>query len=139
MENNLLRTCYNVRLIDRLSIADMHREPSLVSLEQRRKIQLLSLMYIYNSFANVERVFVRNTRQGNRYHFCVENYQGGKYKSSPYFKGTILWDSLPVDIITSPAIKEFKLKLRRLLILETQRRQYEGNNTPLGCYTDQGP
>ena len=89
MENNLLRTCYNVRLIDRLSIADMHREPSLISLEQRRKIQLLSLMYIYNSFANVERVFVRNTRQGNRYHVRVENYQGGKYKSGQYFKGTI--------------------------------------------------
>ena len=25
------------------------------------------------------------------------------------------------------------------LILETQRRQYEGHNTPLGYYTDQGP
>ena len=53
-------------------------------------------------------------RQGNRYHFRVENYQGGKYKSSPFFKGTILWDSLPDEIITCPTIKEFKLKLRRL-------------------------
>ena len=24
-------------------------------------------------------------------------------------------------------------------LFETQRRQYEGHNTPLGCYTDQGP
>ena len=92
----------------------MHRESSLISLEQRRKIQVLSLIYIYKSFAYVERVFVRNTRQGNRYHFCVENYQRGKYKSSPIFKGTILWDSLPDEIITCPTIKEFKLKLRRL-------------------------
>ena len=26
-----------------------------------------------------------------------------------------------------------------MLIKETQRRQYEGHNTPLCCYTDQGP
>ena len=26
-----------------------------------------------------------------------------------------------------------------ILILETQRRQYEGHNTPLGYHTDQGP
>ena len=26
----------------------------------------------------------------------------------------------------------------KLLIEETQRRQYEGHNTPLGCHTDQG-
>ena len=26
-----------------------------------------------------------------------------------------------------------------VLIKETQRRQYEGHNTPLGCYADQGP
>ena len=26
-----------------------------------------------------------------------------------------------------------------VIILETQRRQYEGHNTPLDFYTDQGP
>ena len=34
IENNILRTCYNVRLVDRLSLVGMHREASLVSLEQ---------------------------------------------------------------------------------------------------------
>ena len=44
IENKILRTSYrpNVRLVDRLSIVDMHREASLISLEQRRKIQLSS-------------------------------------------------------------------------------------------------
>ena len=86
MVNNLLRTCYNVRLLDRWSLVDMHCEASLVSLEQRRTVQLLGLMYVYKDFANVERIFARNTRQGNRYNFRTENYQSGKYKSSPYFK-----------------------------------------------------
>ena len=39
--------CYNVRLLDRLSLLEIHREANLASLEQRRHIQLLCLMYIY--------------------------------------------------------------------------------------------
>ena len=70
----------------------MHREASLVSLEQRRIVQLLSLMYIYKGFANVEHIFVRNTRQGDRYNFHTETYQGSKYKNSPYFKGSTIFD-----------------------------------------------
>ena len=46
MENNLLQACFNVRLIDRLPLVDMHLEASLVSLEQRRQIPTLGLMYI---------------------------------------------------------------------------------------------
>ena len=62
MENNILRNCYNVRLLDQWSLVDIHREASLVSLEQRRPVQLLGLMYVYKGFSNVERVFARNTR-----------------------------------------------------------------------------
>ena len=52
----------------------MHHEANLVSVEQRRYIQLLCLM-LYTNFVNVERVFARNTRQGHRYNFRVDNYQ----------------------------------------------------------------
>ena len=114
IQNNVLRTCYNVRLMDRLSLFDMHREACLVSLEQRRKTQLLGLMYIYKNFHNVERTFERNTRQGNRYHFITDAYQSGKYQRSPYYKGTLLWDSLPADIIILPTLLEFKVRLKRL-------------------------
>ena len=85
-----------------------------MSLEQRRKIQTLSLMYIYKNFANVERIFVRNTHQGNRYNFRVENYQNSKYRNSPYFKGSNLWDNLPIDVINVPTLGEFKAKLKRI-------------------------
>ena len=102
-----------MRLLDRLSLVDMHRDASLVSLEQRRKLQLLGLMYIYKNCRNVERIFPRNTRQGERYHFRTDNYQSGKYKSSPYFKGTLSWDSLAVDVITQPTLLEFKRIIKR--------------------------
>ena len=112
IQNNCLRICYNVRLLDRLSLNDMHREANLLSLEQRRYIQLLCLMYIYCSFVNVEHVFARNTRQGFRYNFRVDNFQSAKYQSSPYFKGTILWDRLPNDVISKPTLLEFKRDIK---------------------------
>ena len=92
IKNNALIMCYNVRLLDRLSLVDIHHEASLVSLEQRRKCQLLSLMYVYKNYHNVERVFARATRQGNRFHFITDTYQSGEYQKSPSFKGTVLWD-----------------------------------------------
>ena len=94
IQNNALRTCYNVRLLDRMSLVDIHREACLVSLEQRRKTQIVGLMYIYKNCCNVERVLARNTRQGNRYHFITDAYQSGKYKGSPYFKGTLLCSAI---------------------------------------------
>ena len=92
----------------------MHREGSLVSLEQRRKVQMLGLMYVYKNFVNVERIFAKNTRQGNRYNFRVENYQSSKYKKSPYFKGSVLWDTLSNDVISIPTLVTFKDKLKRI-------------------------
>ena len=114
MESNILRNCYNVRLLGQWSLVDMHREASLVSLEQRRTVQLLGLMYVHKGFSNVERVFARNTRQGHRYNFRTENDQSSKYKSSPYFKGSTMWDKLPLDVIRAPTLCEFRIKKRRI-------------------------
>ena len=61
---------------------------------------------------NVEGVFARNTRQGDRYNFRVDNYQSSKYKNSPYFKGTILWDRLPNAVINLPTLLEFKCNIK---------------------------
>ena len=95
-----------------MTLVNMHGQANLISLDQRRQVQLLNLMYIYRNFVNVQREFARNTRQGERYNFRVDNYQSSKYKNSPYFKGTILWDSLPNDVINMPTLLEFKRAVR---------------------------
>ena len=59
-------------------------------------------------------IMLRNTRQRDRYHCITDTYQSGKYQNSPYFKGTVLWDSLPADIILLPTLIEFKTKIKRL-------------------------
>ena len=72
-------------------------------------------MYIYRKFCNVERNFARNTRQGRR--FRVDNYQSTKHKNSPYFKGAILWDLLPDEMINLPSLSEFKRDIKNRFLL----------------------
>ena len=76
---------------------------------------LLGPMYIYKNCRNVEHVFARNTFQGNRFHFITDNYQSVKYKNSSYFKGTLLWNSLPDDLLLLESLDELKayIPLRR--------------------------
>ena len=34
-----------------------------------------------------------------------------KYKNSPYYKGSLLWDALPNEVKRSANIKDYKLKI----------------------------
>ena len=53
-------------------------------------------------------------RQVYRYNFRTETYQSDKFKSSPYFKGSTLWDNLPLDVLRVPTLCEFKTRVRRV-------------------------
>ena len=98
LQNNALRICYNVRLRDRIAIVAMHNQAKPLSLEQRRRKQLLYLMFIYkNRHDDIRRVHARNTRGANVYSFVREKYNNVKFKNSPYYKGSLIWDSLPVE------------------------------------------
>ena len=68
LQNHALRVCYNVRLRDRVSIKNMHVRAKLLSLEQRRHIQILNMMFLYKErHAEVRRVF-------NHYHYYYYYY-----------------------------------------------------------------
>ena len=114
LQNHALRICYNVRLRDRVSIANMHARASLLSLEQRRKIQLLCIMFAHKQKYNVARVHARRTRAADRFSFVRERYNCVKYKNSPYYKGALLWDELPELIRNSNTLLEFKGCLKAL-------------------------
>ena len=101
LQNDCLRTCYNVHRRDHLSISVLHNDAKLLSLDQRRKIQLLSLMYKHKTSHDVQQLFLRATRGAERYKFAVERYNVVKYKNSPYYKGSELWNALPQDTIDS--------------------------------------
>ena len=114
IQNDALRTCFNVRRRDRLSVLKMHVKAKLLSLTQRRNIQLLGLMYEHSKNPANLRVYIRNTREADRNVFHVERYQNLKYKNSPYFVGCELWNNLPLDVIHSPTVQQFKIALKKL-------------------------
>ena len=112
LQNHALRICYNVRLRDKVSVNLMHNRAKLLSLEQRRQKQVLCLMFILKQRHDVARVYARGTRAANVYTFTRERYNCIKYKNSPYYKGALLWDSLPAVARNSGNLKEFKGHLR---------------------------
>ena len=62
-----------IRLNDRISLVEIHRRANLVSLEQHRCIQLLSLLYVHGIMnPDVISVPPRNTRAANRKKYRTE-------------------------------------------------------------------
>ena len=93
----------------------MHARSNLLSLEPRRKKQLLSLMFIHkHRHQNIARVHVRRTRAAQVFSFVREKYNCIKYKNSPYYKGALLWDALPVKAKNSKTLLGFKKHVKSM-------------------------
>ena len=114
MQNDALRFCYNVRLNDCVNIVDLHTRAKLSSLEQRRIRQLLRLQFLLYKKDTDSLVTRANTRSQQKYVFKVDAKIGKKYKRSPYYIGTRLWDKLSKDCQESDNIFVFKNKISRL-------------------------
>ena len=112
IQNDALRCCYNVRRRDKLSVSSMHKKSKLLSLEQRRTFQLLSLMFLHKNCRSNLKSPIRNTREADRPQFTVERYQNMRYKKSPFYKGVELWKLLPLEIVNSDSLFQFKKNLK---------------------------
>ena len=97
IQSDILRICNGSKLSDRISIELLHNKAKLLSLGQRRKKQLLMLMYVYSKEENVQHIHARVTQNANMFIFKTESKIGAKYENSPFYKGTKLWDSLNCD------------------------------------------
>ena len=113
IQNDALRTCYNVKRRDKLSISKMHKKANLLSLEQRRTFQLLSFMYIHKGYRMNLIVPPRNTRAAARDQIYVERYNNTKYKNNSFYKGAELWKLLPIEIASSDSLFQFKQHIQR--------------------------
>ena len=111
MQNDALRSCYNTRRRDKISVRKMHTEANLLSLDQRREIQLLSLMYNHSTCNNVRKVVNCDVQREVLFILDTERYNTVKYKHSPFHKGAKLWDVLPVDTINSDTYISIKKQL----------------------------
>ena len=113
-QNEALKICTKVKVHEHVRIEDLHSRCNIVSLEQRRRIQLLLLMYKKSKDITRHKVFVRDTRISRRIVFKTDAYEGTLYKKSPYFVGAKLWDELALDVIELPDVYSFKARLKCL-------------------------
>ena len=73
-------TCYVV-LSDRISLIDIHNRTNLISLEQRRCIQLLSLLFHHGQLnGDVHVIPARNTRAAIMRKYKTEIYKNSKWR-----------------------------------------------------------
>ena len=82
---------------DRVSVKELHEKANLISLEQCRSKQLLSIMYkLLKDPVNLV-IPARNTGMHQKSVFCIDNKIGTKFSNSAYYKGTKLWSTLSRD------------------------------------------
>ena len=111
IQNSCIRSCLLYNRIEHITIDRLHREMRLVSLEQRRQVQCLSLMYRLSK----KEVYVKRTNvhtRGNvKIKFKLMSRCSGKYLSSPLYRGSQLWDKLDKTTQDLPNVKLFTTSL----------------------------
>ena len=111
LQNRALRICLNVALVTPIEI--LHQSAQIPLLRMRREVHLK--MFMFKSKTNIDRLSMRNIR--TRLHdapvFEMIKPTCEKYKSNVYYKGAILWNTLPVHIRNILTYEEFKSRQKR--------------------------
>ena len=107
IQNSCIRSCLLYNRIEHITIERLHREIKLVSLEQRRQVQCLTLMYrLSRKVVYIKRNNI-NTRGNVKIKFKLMARCSGKYLGSPLYRSSQLWDNLDKSIQDLPTIKHF--------------------------------
>ena len=97
LQNRCLRLCLDIVNPRDVSIEHLHRLSKVNTLEIRRDIQLLNLMFLLKTNNKFHKESQRNTRSAERYVFDTNIVHMDVYAKSPYIKGVSLWNMLPND------------------------------------------
>ena len=116
IQHNCIRTCLLYNRIEHITIERLHQEMRLVSLEQRRQIQCLNLIYILSKKESNIRKNNVNTRANVKIKFHLMTKCSGKYLGSPLYRGSILWDNLDEITQDLPSMKHFSAVLRKIVV-----------------------
>ena len=104
LQNSCIRTCLLYNRIEHITIERLHGGMKLVSLEQRRHMQCLNLMYRLSK----KEVYIKNidvnTRGNVKTKLRLMTKCSSKYIGSPLYRGATLWDK---DIQVLPHAKYF--------------------------------
>ena len=98
-----------------VSVVRLHQIARVNKLDVRRDVQLLNLIFLLKTNKMYRRDGVRVTRNIDRYIFYTDIVHKDVYAKSLYFKGVLLWNSLPLDLQLKPSGQEFKTCIKRHL------------------------
>ena len=74
-------------------------------------------MFIYkNRYEDARRVHGRNTRAANVFSFTRDRYHNNKYTNSPFYKGALLWDKLPLPARGCVTVRDLKKALNLVYV-----------------------
>ena len=113
LQNRGIRTCLLYNRRDHIPIPRLHNEIKVLSLEQRRQIQLLKLLFHRSKKQRHLKISARTTRGNMKVKFDIMSRTTTKYLNSPFLRGTVLWDKLPAEIQKTETIYKFKKMLTR--------------------------
>ena len=105
IQNKCIRTCLLYNRIEHVTIERLHNEMKIISLEQRRRIQCLTLMYRLSKKTIYVKKPTVNTRGNVKTKFTLMSKCTSKYLNSPLYRGSILWDNLDKNIQDLPTLK----------------------------------
>ena len=115
IQNDLLRICYMTKLVDRVSIPELHKRCKILGLKQRMQKQLLWLMYIMSFDDTHLRAAPRETRGAQKVVFKVPAKMLPIHEHSPYYLGTKLWNELERETQKKDNIFSFKKEIENCI------------------------
>ena len=99
--------------IEHITINRLHYEMKLVSLEQRRQMQCLNLMFRLSKKETYVQKPNVNTRGNVKIKFRLMNKCTSKYLGSPLYRGSAPWDNLDKNVQTLPNAVQFSKVLSK--------------------------
>ena len=107
IQNSCIRTCLSYNHDEHITIDHLHGEMRVISLEQRRRIQCLKLMYRLSKKTLYIKPVNVNTRGNVKKKFKLLTKCTSKYLNSPLYVGAALGDNLDKNVQDMPTQKLF--------------------------------
>ena len=114
LQNNALRICLRYNLRDKVSEERLHTEAGIQSLDQRRRKQLVKLMYYHSINEQNVKKPIRPTRAAEKIVFNIPNRCTTKFLNSPYYIGTQIWNDLSFAVQSSENMLVFERSISPL-------------------------
>ena len=121
LQNNALRLCKRYYLLDMVIIDLLHNECRIRRLEQRRRKQLLRLMFLHSNNDDNVKKRARLTRAAGKIIFKTATKCTGKYMNSPFYKGTLFWNDISAVEQYLESVLQFANVLDKIYVLYMRR------------------